>query len=172
MAVHSVDEWQGHPWLVLRIRSHHENVVERSLHQKGINVYLPRQRVMRRSRERRTALVVPLFPGYAFVQPRPDQFDMIRCVRGSCGLVLRGGTPAPMPQKQLEALRLLAASGVELEVNAAFTPGQRVEVIAGPFKGIQGELIRLKSQDRLVINAELVGSCVTVEVDSAEIAIL
>jgi len=172
MAVQSVDEWQSHPWLVLRIRSHHENVAEQSLHQKEINVYLPRHRVVRRSRQRRTALVVPLFPGYAFVQPRPDQFDTIRCVRGSCGFVLRGGKPAPMPQKQLEALRLLAGSGVELVVNPTFTAGQRVEMISGPFKGVQGELIRIKSQDRLVINADLVGSCVTVEVDSAEIAIL
>jgi hypothetical protein len=45
-------------------------------------------------------------------------------------------------------------------------------VIAGPFKGLQGELIRIKSQDRLVINAPLVSSSVSVEVDSGEVAIL
>ena len=65
----------------------------------------------------------------------------------------------------------MAGSGAELAVGPTLTPGQRVEMIAGPFKGIQGELIRLRRQERLMINADLVGSNVTVEVDSAEIAI-
>jgi transcription antitermination factor NusG len=59
-----------------------------------------------------------------------------------------------------------------LAVNPKLIPGQKVEVIAGPFMGLQGELIRVKSQDRLVINAYLVSSSVSVEVDADKIAIL
>lgn len=172
MTTGKVDEPQHDPWLVLRTRSHHENIVERSLQQKEINTYLPRHRVVRRRKVRRTTLEVPLFPGYVFVQPRPDQLEKIRCVRGSCGLVVRGSKPAAMPQKELEAVRILARSGADLAVNPTFIPGQRVEVIAGPFMGAQGELVRVMSRDRLVINAYLVSSSVSVEVDSAEIAIL
>lgn len=160
------------PWLVLRTRSHHENVVERSLRQNEINSYLPRHRVARRSKEGGTPLEAPLFPGYVFVQPRPDQVEKVRCVRGSCGFVVLGSKPAVMPLKDLEAVRILAESGADLTVNPALTPGQRVEVVAGPFTGVQGELIRVKSQVRLVINAVLVSSSVSVEVDWGEIAIL
>lgn len=172
MTAQRVDDSQRDPWLVLRIRSHHENVVERSLQQKEINSYLPTHRVMRRSKERRTTLEVPLFPGYVFVQPRQDQLEEVRCVRGSCGFVVRGSKPAAMPQEELDAVRIMARSGVDLAVNPTLIPGQRVEVISGVFIGIQGELIRLKSRDRLVINASLVSSSVSVEVDSGEIAIL
>ena len=63
MTVRRIDEWQRDPWLVLRIRSHHENFVEQSLQQKEINAYLPRHRVVHRLRVRRTTLVVPLFQG-------------------------------------------------------------------------------------------------------------
>lgn len=172
MTTWRVDEPQRDPWLVLRTRSHHENIVERSLRQKEINSYLPRHRMVRRSKERKTTLEVPLFPGYVFVQPRLDQLEKVRGVRGACGFVVRGSKPAAMPQKELDAVRILAGSGAHLAVHPTFIPGQRVEVIAGPFMGVQGELIRVKSQDRLVINASLVSSSVSVEVDSGEIAIL
>jgi hypothetical protein len=49
--------------------------------------------------------------------------------------------------------------------------GQRLEVIAGPFMWERDELIRVKSQDCQVINAYLMCSSVSLEVDSAEMAI-
>ena len=167
-----VDEPQHDPWLVLRTRSHHENVVARSLQQREIISYLPRHRVVSRSKERTTTLEVPLFPGYVFVRPRLDQLEKVRCVRGSCGFVVRGSKPATMPQTVLDAVKILAGSGIDLAVNSTLIPGQRVEVIAGPFRGVQGELIRVRSHDRLVINASLVSSSVSVEVDSDEIVLL
>jgi transcription antitermination factor NusG len=173
MTAWKADQSQPDPWLVLRTRSHHENVVERSLQQKQIIAYLPRHRVVRCRRDRaRMVLDMPLFPGYVFVQPREDQFENIRYVRGSCGFVVQGDRPAAMPEKDLQAVRILAHSGAELAVNPKLIPGQRVEVIAGPFMGLQGELIRVKSQARLVINALLVNSSVSVEVDTDKIAIL
>ena len=172
MTAQRVDEPQRDPWLVLRTRSNHENIVERSLQQKEINSYLPRHRVVRRSKESKTTLEVPLFPGYVFVRPRLDQLEKLRCVRGACGFVVRGSKPAAMPQQELDAVRILAGSGAYLAVNPTLIPGQRVEVIAGPFMGVQGELIRVKSRNRLVINASLVSSSVSVEVDCGEIAIL
>lgn len=172
MTAQRVDEPQRDPWFVLRTRSNHESLVEQSLRQREINAYLPRHRVVSRSKDRRTLLEMPLFPGYVFVQPRLEQFEKIRTVRGSCGFVVQGNKPAAMPRKDLEAVRILAGSGAELAVNSQLIPGQRVEVIAGPFMGVQGELIQVKSQDRLVINAHLVSSSVSVEVDSDEVAIL
>ena len=38
--------------------------------------------------------------------------------------------------------------------------------------GVQGELIRVKSKERLVINAYLISSSVSVEVDSDEVRVL
>lgn len=165
-------EPQVDPWLVLRTRSRHERAVETDLQQRRIVAYLPRRNVIKRWKDRRTVVEMPLFPGYVFVQPRVDQFEKIRYIRGSCGLVLSGSKPAAMPERDLEAVRILVSSGAALAVNPRLIPGQRVEVLAGPFMGIQGELIRVKSQERLVINAHLLSSSVSVEVDSDKIAIL
>lgn len=160
------------PWLVLRTRSHHEKIVESGLREKQINAYLPKHRVVRRWNDRKRVLEMALFPGYVFVQPREDQFENIRNLRGSCGFVVRGNKPAAMPEKDLEAVKILVDSGIDLAVDPKLVPGLRVEVTSGPFMGIQGELVRIKSQDRLVINAYLINSSVSVEVDTDKIAIL
>lgn len=160
------------PWLVLRTRSRHESAVETSLQQKRINAYLPKRHVVRRWKGRKRVVELPLFPGYVFVQPSVDQYENIRYIRGSCGLVLLGSKPAAMPERDLEAVKMLVGSGAELEVNPKLIPGQRVKVIAGPFAGIQGELFRIKSQEHLVINAHLLGSSVSVVVDSDMITAL
>lgn len=159
-------------WLVLRTRSQHENTVASFLKQKQINAFLPKRSVMRRWKSRKAVLEMPLFPGYVFVQPRLDQYENIRYIPGSCGLVFAGSKPAAMPERDLEAVKILIRSGMDLVVNPQLIPGRRVEVVAGPFMGVRGELIRVKSQERLVINAHLISSSVSVEVDADEIRIL
>lgn len=166
-------ELQSDPWLVLRTRSHQENTVELSLRQKQITAYLPKHQVQRRSPGRaRSCVETPLFPGYIFVQPRDDQFENMRYIRGSCGLIFSGDKPAAMPEKDLDAVRMLVDSRAQLAVNSQLMPGQRVEVVAGPFTGVQGELIRIKNEDRLVINAPLLSSSVSVEVDADQVTVL
>jgi transcription antitermination factor NusG len=153
-------------WLVLRTRSHHENTVESWLAQKAISAFLPKQSVLRQRKDRKVVIQTPLFPGYVFVQPRMDQYEKMRYIPGSCGLVFAGDKPAKMPEKDLEAVKILVRSGAALTSSPQLFPGQKVEVICGAFAGVQGELIRMKSQERLVINVQLLCSSVSVEVDS------
>jgi transcription antitermination factor NusG len=159
-------------WYVLRTKSQHENIVESSLEQKCINVFLPRRKVVRRLRNRTRVLNTALFPGYVFVQPRIEQYESIHYIPGSCGLVYAGDKPAPVPESQLEAVKILVQSEAMLTVNPQLFAGQKVEVVAGPLTGVQGELIRVKNQQRLVINAHLLNSSVSVEVDVHEIRVL
>jgi transcription antitermination factor NusG len=160
------------PWLVLRTRSRHESIVEQSLQQKCINAYLPKRKVVRRWKNQKRVVELPLFPGYVFVQPRADQYENIRYIRGSCGLVFTGSQPATMPEKDLEAVKILVGSGAELAVDCKLTPGQRVRVIAGPFAGAEGEMVRMKTQERLIINAYLLCSSVSVEVDTEMVELI
>jgi hypothetical protein len=69
-------------------------------------------------------------------------------------------------------VKILVDSGAALAVDPQLVPGQRVKVIAGPFTGALGDLVRVKSQDRLVINVQLLNSSVSVELDSEMIWVL
>jgi transcription antitermination factor NusG len=168
-----MNELRGDPWLVLRTRCRHENVVETSLRQRQIMAYLPRGKVVKLMRDGRKAMEVPLFPGYIFVRPRADQYEGIRTIRGSCGFVLAGGArPATLPEQDLQAVMKLVDSGAALEVDPELMVGRRVKIAAGPLMGVEGELVRVKNQEMVVINVELVNSSVRVEVDRESITLL
>jgi len=167
-----MNKHQGDSWFVLRTKSRHEYHVESVLQQKQINAYLPRYKVVQSKNDRKRVVEMPLFPGYIFVQPRADQYENLRYIRGSCGFVRAGVMPAAMPEKDVEAVKLLVESGVVVTVDAGLIPGERVKIIAGPMMGVEGELVRVKSQELLVINVQLVGSSVRVEVDRETIAAL
>lgn len=160
------------PWLVLRTRSRHEHTVESLLQQKRITAYLPTYNVVRSANGRKRVTHAPLFPGYVFVQPRIDQYEGMRYIRGSCGLVLADNKPARLPESDLHAVRRLVDSGVALTVDPGFISGTRVKIVAGPFMGAEGELINVKNQELLSINVEMVGSSVRVHVDRAMVAVL
>jgi len=160
------------PWLVLRTRSRHENVVESVLQQKQVVTYLPKREVVRSWQGRKRVVEMPLFPGYVFVRPRANQYEGMRYIRGSCGLVLSSGKPATMPQKDLDAVKMLVDSGAAFTVDPELVAGTRVEIVSGPLMGVEGELVRVKNLQLLVINVNVVGSSVRVEVDRDAIAIL
>jgi transcription antitermination factor NusG len=161
------------PWMVLRTKSRHERVVETALQQKHVVAYLPKVRVVRRWQGHRRAVEMPVFPGYVFVRPRADQYEGMRYIRGSCGLVLAADSkPATMSERDVGAVKMLIDSGAGLTVDAGLVTGQRVKIIAGPLMGVEGELVRVKNQDLLVINVGAVGSSVRVEVDRDAIAVM
>jgi transcription antitermination factor NusG len=167
-----VEEMDAAPWLVLRTRSRHESVVESVLEQRGVSAYLPRQTLTRRSKQKRGQTSLPLFSGYIFVRPRVDQYEGMRYIRGSCGFVLAAGRPASLPEEEVMAVKKLVDSGLDLTIEPNLVPGRRVNIVSGPFAGVQGELIHLKNQASLVVNVQLVGSSVRVEVDREAIELL
>lgn len=160
------------PWLVLRTRSRHENAVEGVLQQKCITAYLPKYKVVRSWKGRKRVVELPLFPGYVFVRPREDQYEGMRYIRGACGLVFADSKPATLAEKDLEAVKVLVDSGAALTVDPELVTGRRVKVVAGPFMGVEGELVCVKDQDLLVINVDMLSSSVRVEVDRDAIAVL
>ncbi|MGN6151228.1 MAG: transcription termination/antitermination protein NusG [Lysobacteraceae bacterium] len=159
-SVHRAD-----PWLVLRTKSRHESKVEVALQQKQVETYLPRRRIQRSMSSRRSVVEMPLFPGYVFVRPRPEQYEGMRYVPGSCGLVLSAGRAAVLPDRDVDVVRRLVDSGHDYDARPELLLGTRVRIVSGPLAGMEGELVRLKQQELVVINVDVVGSSVRVEVD-------
>jgi transcription antitermination factor NusG len=97
----------------------------------------------------------------------------MRYIRGSCGFVRTGSSkPATMPAQDLEAVKMLVDSGASLSIDPELTTGKRVRIVTGPFMGVEGELVCIKGLNLLVINVQLVGSSVRVEVDREAISVL
>jgi transcription antitermination factor NusG len=153
------------PWLVLRTKNRHESVVESVLQQKQVPTYLPKRAVVRSWQGHKRKIEVPLFPGYVFVRPSASQYEGMRYIRGSCGFVLASGRPAALPERDLDAVKMLVDSGADLTVDPELVAGTRVKIASGALTGLHGELVRIKNQQVLVVNVDLVGSSVRVELD-------
>lgn len=143
--------------------------MESYLKERQVRSFLPRRRELRRWHDRVKTLDTVLFPGYVFVQPDVEQFPIVRHVRGSCGLLMSAGKPAEISEHAVEAVKIMAGSGEPVAVGTELVHGQQVQVIAGPFERARGEFVRIKSQQRLVINAHMIGHSVSVEVDAAHV---
>lgn len=160
------------PWLVLRTKNRHENVVESVLLEKQVPTYLPKRAVVSSCRGRKRRVEVPLFPGYVFVRPSASQYEGMRYIRGSCGFVLASGRPAALPERDLDAVKMLVDSGADFTVDPELVAGTRVRIVSGALAGVHGELVRIKNQQILVVNVDVVGSSVRVELDRGAIEAL
>lgn len=162
-------------WLVMRTRSRHEAVVRDHLEGQGIQCYLPKAKAARTAMRPGPAVRTaasdhgPLFPGYVFVKPRSEQFTNLKYIRGSCGLICFNGRPASVGEKEVESIRIMTDSASKLTVDSQFLPGEKVTVISGPLRGIEGELVRVKNVNRLVLNILILGQAVSMEIGASEL---
>lgn len=131
--------------------------------------FLPLYASVRRWKDRRVELDLPLFPGYVFVRMALGDRLRVQQVPGVARLVVFDGMPAPLPEQEIDALRASLATGVRAEPHPFLRAGQRVRVKRGVLAGMEGVLLRRKGSLRLVISIELIQRSVAVDADEADV---
>ncbi len=139
------------------------------LEQKGITAFLPTIVRWSRWKDRKKQVAWPLFPGYCFAHFRPDQRVAVLSCAGAAGIVSFAGTPAPVPDSEIDAIRRLVESDLQYDPCPLIQEGDRVEVTHGPLKGVVGRLVKKGAHARLVLAVDLIGQGVAVEVDAADV---
>lgn len=153
------------PWYALYTIHQHEKVVAQLLSEKGFEVFLPLYVALRQWADRTKKLTLPLFPCYVFVQGGLDRRLDIVTTAGFRSIVTAAGRPAVIPHAEIEAVRQLVESRLQVEPHPFLTRGDRVRVKSGPLEGIEGILVRKKNSSRLVLSVEILQKCVATEVD-------
>jgi len=156
-------------WYALFTRHQHEKSVALALSNKNFEVYLPLYLCVRRWQDRDKQLWLPLFPGYLFIREGLDRQLQILTTPGVLHIVGWGGRPAIVPQAQLDTVRRILASPMEVEAHAYLKCGDRVRVKSGPLMGLEGILTRKKGVARLVISLEMLGRSAAVEIDNLNV---
>jgi transcription antitermination factor NusG len=113
-----------------------------------------------------------MFPGYLFAGVAPGDDEGLRHARWTPGVVrLLGvnGEPNPVPQGDIDSLRLLIAGGERLKPVPYVVPGDRVRVKDGPLAGAEGTVVRFGKKNRLVISVSLLQSSVAAELDDCQV---
>lgn len=135
----------------------------------GLDHFLPLYKSVRRWKDRRKELELPLFPGYVFVRIAFQDRLRVQKLTGVLQIVSFNGKPAPLPENEIEALRESLARNAWLEPHPYLKAGRRVRVHSGPMAGVDGILVRRKDKFRLVLSVELIRQAVALEVDGADV---
>lgn len=155
----------GWQWFVVHSRPRCEKKIADYAQRQRLVSYLPlRTRIHRYgSRERRYAS--PLFAGYLFSMADAAGRQSLRQNRHVANL-LEVYDQAQLLD-QLRQIDVALRAGDELEVLPFLESGRRVRVLAGPLKGLEGIVSRVRTRTRIVLNVDMIRESVAVEVDSA-----
>ncbi len=162
----------GGAWYAIHIRSRAEKKVEEELLRKNIETFLPMKRSLRHWSDRKKWVDLPLIPGYCFVRAGEGAHQAVLQTRHVAGFVRFGGKPAVIPENQILFLkRMLKQSDYAWEVTGEpLSPGQIVEITAGPMIGLEAELISLKGKSRVGIRIIQISNNFLVDIPLTDVA--
>jgi transcription antitermination factor NusG len=157
------------PWWALYTRHQHERTVADMLGTKGFDVFLPVYESVRRWKDRRKVLSLPLFPCYVFVRGDLGRRLQILSTPGIHMILSHGDNFAAVPETEIQAIRRTVDGHFRVEPHPFLRCGDRVRVKRGSLEGIEGILVRKKNVFRLVLSVEMLAQSVGVEVDAADV---
>ncbi len=154
-------------WYAVHVKSRHEFVAAGELVRKEIEVFAPSIQKLRQWKDRKKLVEFPLFPGYVFVHVPafPGAFVEVLKTRGIAGFVtLEPGSPAKVDSNEIDSLRLMIGSGIDIDVYPGLKEGAKVRVIRGPLINAEGVLIKKIDEFVFVVNVNILGRSVAVKI--------
>jgi transcription termination/antitermination protein NusG len=147
-------------WFALYVKSRHEFAVENELTGKGVEVFLPAVKKIRKWKDRKKLVDFPLFPGYLFIHtlPKAEELSTVIRTRGVVRVISgEAGCPAAVPEAEICALKLLMGSGAQIDIYPHLKEGVRVRVRRGMLQGAEGVITRKDGRLTLLVNIEILG---------------
>lgn len=143
-------------WYAIRTRSRHEKMVSEQLEQQGIESFLPLMKSTRKWTDRVKEVELPLFSGYTFVRTVFSSPERLRVLKthGVAGFVGCNNVGVPIPDSQIQDVRMLLANDVPCQEHPYLRVGQRVRVRGGALDGVEGILSVQNDDQSLIISLE------------------
>jgi transcription antitermination factor NusG len=155
------------PWFAVRVRSNCERTVMDSLISKGHETFLPTYLSRRRWSDRYKEIQAPLFPGYTFCRFDPTRRLPVLTTPGVVAIVGTTNGPVAIDEREIESVRAMVSSGFIVGPWPFLREGEFVAVESGPLQGVEGVIVSVKNQYRLVVSISLLQRSVAVEIDRA-----
>jgi transcription antitermination factor NusG len=163
--VEHVSESAALPWFAAYAKHQHEKRAAELLARKGIEVFLPLYREVRRWTDRQMPVSLPVFPCYLFVRANLEQKMDILKTPGIFYLVESEGRACPIPESEIAAIQVLVKHFPSVRPHPFLKAGDRIRISRGAMAGMEGILIRVKNQHRVVISLDLLQKSLSAEVD-------
>jgi len=154
-------------WYALQVRSRKEGYVASQIQGQGFECLLPTYKSVRKWSDRVKELEQPLFPGYLFCLFDFQHRRPVVTTPGVLQIVGFGRKAIPVPDEEIQALQLALTSGIPKQPWPFLEVGQRVRVIHGTLTGLEGILVNIKGNHRVVLSVSLLQRSVAMEVETS-----
>ena len=149
-------------WYVVYTYPKAERKVCDRLNEVGINSFLPLHKVVRQWSDRKKKIEVPLFPNYVFVYiALQGQYEVLS-VKEIVRFISFEGKPTVVPEIEIESLKSILTSNVEIYKECSYKPGTPVKVVSGTFSGVIGTFVREDSKCRLLVQVKALNQTISV----------
>ncbi len=153
------------PWYALYSRPRHEKKLADSLNEKGIEAYVPVRKVLKQWSDRKKMVEEHLIRSYCFVRANPQWYFEALNTYGAVRYVWFSGKPAPIPDKQINILKILVGSNLEVEeVSCNLKPGEFVKITAGPLIGTIGEITSISGKNKIILRIDHLATVLSVTI--------
>lgn len=158
---------QGIRWYALHVHTRKEGFIASQLANQNIECFLPKFKSLRKWSDRMKEVELPLFPSYLFCRFDFQNRRPVVITPGVLQIVGNGRTAVPVPDEEISAIQTAVASGIPHQPWPYIEVGEKVRVTYGTLAGLEGILVNLKGNHRVVLSVSLLQRSVALEVDLA-----
>ncbi len=158
-------------WYAAYTKSRTEKKVLDRLTEAGFEAYLPILRKRHQWSDRLKWVEEPLIRSYIFIRVNEKEYYNAINTTGLVCYVTFEGKAAPIPDRQIDVLKMLLHQGAEMEVsNERFAAGQKIIVVSGTLVGMQGEMVEYRGKKKVLVRLGTTGTnlLITVSLDLIE----
>ena len=142
-------------WYAIYTKPRWEKKLAERLEEKRIEHYLPMVKTLKLWSDRKKWVQEPLFKSYIFVHVSQDEYLSAIQTPGAVKYITFERKAVSIPDIQIEAIRSFIDSGEDLFTDFPdMKVGDRVVVIRGPLKGLEGTLVEFQQKHRVRIMIE------------------
>jgi transcription antitermination factor NusG len=161
-------------WYVIHTKPRNEKKVYEQIVNKEIEVFLPLIQTVRYWSDRKKKLMVPLFPGYVFVNT--DEEERIKAISNTYGAlryVMYQKRPAVLSDREVANIKLSLQAPEKIKVEEKqILEGDVVEITGGIFRGLTGFIKEIRGHYKLIVNIIELNSTFSVQLSSSEVKLL
>jgi len=158
-------------WYALQTRARHEKAVAHRLREQGFSTFLPLVAEVHRWSDRKKVVELPLFSCYVFTKLAPSNEDRARVLRldGVFQLVGAGGEGTPIPDEEIDVIRILVQERIPVHSHPFLRIGQRVRIRSGALNGVEGILVGRNGDHTLVVSIEAIQRSLAVRIEGYDV---
>ena len=152
-------------WHLIYTKPQQEKVALDNLTRQNYQCYLPLINKEKFLRGKKILSKEPMFPRYLFVRLSHDgqqNWSPIRSSKGVSHLVNFGGLAASLDDEMMDNLKLKIDKALTVKV---FSIGDKVEILKGPFKGMEAIFNTYKGEERAMLFLNFMAKNLTAKFD-------